>query len=44
MMEDFWLLYLALVKQKPDRQHWIVFATLFLLSASLHMAATVRLL
>lgn len=44
MMEDCWLLYLALVKQKPDRQHWIVFATLVLLSISLYMAETVCLL
>lgn len=44
MMEDFWLLYLAHVKQKPDRQCWIVFATVVLLSISPHMAATVCLL
>ena len=39
------MLHLALVKQTPDRLHWIVFATsycfFFLLSISLHMVATV---
>lgn len=44
MMEHFWLLHLADVKQKLDRQLWIVFSTVGFISVSVHMAATVCLL